>query len=74
MANAVDGVVVVTQAGRTPRKAVAIVLAMLARMRANTLGIVLNEVRQEQGDSYRYYTSSYSRYDRKGTLRAWSGS
>ena len=73
MANAVDGVVVVTQAGRTPRKAVAIVLAMLARMRANTLGVVLNEVRQEQGDSYRYYTS-YSRYDRKGTLRAWSGS
>jgi capsular exopolysaccharide synthesis family protein len=73
MANAVDGVVVVTQAGRTPRKAVAIVLAMLARMRANTLGIVLNEVRQEQGDSYRYYTS-YARYDRKGALRTWSGS
>ena len=73
MANAVDGVVVVTQAGRTPRRAVAIVLAMLARMRANTLGIVLNQVRQEQGDSYRYYTS-YSRYDRKGNLRAWSGS
>jgi capsular exopolysaccharide synthesis family protein len=73
MANAVDGVVVVTRAGRTPRKAVAIVLAMLARMRANTLGIVLNEVRLEQGDSYRYYTS-YAGYDRKGKLRAWSGS
>jgi capsular exopolysaccharide synthesis family protein len=73
MANAVDGVVMVTRAGRTPRKAVAIVLAMLARMRANTLGIVLNDVHQEQGDSYRYYTS-YARYDRKGNLRAWSGS
>jgi capsular exopolysaccharide synthesis family protein len=73
MANAVDGVVVVTRAGQTRRKAVAIVLAVLARMRANTLGIVLNEVRQETGDDYRYYTS-YSRYDRKGNLRAWSGS
>ena len=73
MANAVDGVVVVTRAGRTPRKAVAVVLAMLARMRANTLGIVLNEVRQEQGDSYRYYTS-YAQYDRKGKLGARSGS
>jgi capsular exopolysaccharide synthesis family protein len=73
MANAVDGVVVVTRAGQTRRKAVSIVLAVLARMRANTLGIVLNEVRQETGDEYRYYTS-YSRYDRKGNLRAWSGS
>ena len=73
MANAVDGVVVVARAGQTPRKAVAIVLAMLARMRANTLGIVLNEVRQEQGDGYRYYTT-YARYDRNGNMRAWSGS
>ena len=72
MANAVDGVVVVTLAGQTPRKAVAIVLAMLARMRANTLGIVLNDVRQEQGDGYRYYTSY--KYDSKTNLRAWSGS
>jgi len=73
MANAVDGVVVVFRAGQTRRKAVAIVLAVLARMRANSLGIVLNDVRQETGDDYRYYTS-YSRYDRKGNLRAWSGS
>jgi polysaccharide biosynthesis transport protein len=73
MANAVDGVVVVTRAGRTPRKAVAVVLATLARMRANTLGIVLNEVRQEHGDAYRYYTS-YARYDGKGKLGARSGS
>jgi Mrp family chromosome partitioning ATPase len=65
-------VVVVTRAGQTPRKAVAIVLAMLARMRANTLGIVLNEVTQDSGDGYRYYTS-YARYDGKANLRAWSG-
>ena len=61
MASAVDGVVVVTRAGQTPRKAVAIVLAMLARMRANTLGIVLNEVHQDTGDGYHYYTS-YAKY------------
>jgi len=73
MASAVDGVVVVTRAGQTPRKAVSIVLAMLARMRANTLGIVLNEVHHDTGDGYRYYTT-YAKYDGKAGPRAWSRS
>ena len=73
MASAVDGVVVVTRAGQTPRKAVAIVLAMLARLRANTLGIVLNEVHQDTGDGYRYY-ANYANYEGNGKKRAWSGS
>jgi polysaccharide biosynthesis transport protein len=69
MATAVDGVVVVTRAGQTTRKAVASVLATLARLRANTLGIVLNEVRKDMSESY-YYYSSYAKYYRADRKRA----
>ena len=68
MATAVDGVVVVTRAGRTPRKAAASVLAMLARLRANTLGLVLNEVRRDTSESY-YYYAQYAKYYRAGDKR-----
>jgi len=61
MAAAVDGVVIVTRAGQTTRKAVARVLATLARLRANTLGIVLNEVRQDTCESYSDY-ANYAKY------------
>ncbi|MBI3681359.1 MAG: polysaccharide biosynthesis tyrosine autokinase [Acidobacteria bacterium] len=63
MATAVDGVVVVTRAGDTNRKAVAAVLATLSRLRANVMGIVLNQVHQEMSDSY-YYYSHYGKYYR----------
>jgi succinoglycan biosynthesis transport protein ExoP len=53
MATAVDAVVVVARAGETDRKAVASVLATLGRLRANVLGLVLNEVNLEM--SYHYY-------------------
>jgi capsular exopolysaccharide synthesis family protein len=56
MATAVDGVIVVTRAGETSRKAVASVVTMLTRLRANLLGIVLNKVNQEMSDSYYYYS------------------
>jgi Mrp family chromosome partitioning ATPase len=55
MATAVDGVLVVARAGRTTRKAVATVLATLNRVRAKTIGLVLNEVHRELSDSYYYY-------------------
>src|SRR5438093_962242 len=61
MATAVDGVVVVTRAGRTTRKAVAAVLGTLHRLRANTLGIVLNEVHSDNSESY-YSYANYARY------------
>ncbi|HTT61533.1 MAG TPA: polysaccharide biosynthesis tyrosine autokinase [Bryobacteraceae bacterium] len=61
MAAAVDGVIVVTRAGQTTRKSVAAVLAILARLRANTLGLVLNEVRQDMSESYSYYRH-YAKY------------
>ncbi|HEY2843640.1 MAG TPA: CpsD/CapB family tyrosine-protein kinase, partial [Bryobacteraceae bacterium] len=55
MATAVDGVLVVVRAGQTTRKAVATVLATLNRVRAKTIGLVLNEVHKELSDSYGYY-------------------
>ena len=55
MATAVDGVLVVARAGRTTRKAVATVLATLNRVRAKTIGLVLNEVHRELSESYYYY-------------------
>lgn len=61
MATAVDGVVVVTRAGETNRKAVAAVLNTLKRLRANVMGLILNQVHQEMSDSY-YYYSHYGKY------------
>jgi capsular exopolysaccharide synthesis family protein len=63
MATAVDGVVVVTRAGETNRKAVAAVLGTLSRLRANVMGIILNQVHQEMSDSY-YYYGHYGKYYR----------
>jgi len=62
MATAVDGVLVVARAGRTTRKAVATVLATLNRVRAKTIGLVLNEVHRELSDSYYYYDDYRSYY------------
>jgi polysaccharide biosynthesis transport protein len=63
MASAVDGVVIVARAGHTNRKAVANVVATLQRLRANVIGLVLNEVRKEMSESY-YYHGYYDKYYR----------
>ena len=55
MAAVVDGVVVITTAGQTNRKAVASVLNSLRRIKTNILGVVLNEVRADMSDRYYYY-------------------
>ena len=62
MAANVDGVAIVTRAGQTDRKAVASVLSTLSRLRANVIGMVLNDVKKESGEGYYYYNyySSYS--------------
>jgi capsular exopolysaccharide synthesis family protein len=61
MATVVDGVVVVTRAGQTSRKAVSSVIATLTRLRATVVGVVLNEVHKEMSDSY-YYYGHYGKY------------
>ena len=61
MATVVDAVVVVTLAGQTNRNAVRSVLTSLKRVKANVLGIALNEVRKDMSDRY-YYYGYYGKY------------
>jgi Mrp family chromosome partitioning ATPase len=61
IATAVDGVVVMARAGQTSRRAVASVLATLKRLRANTIGLVLNEVDKNSTHGY-YYYGDYRKY------------
>ena len=61
MATIVDGVVVVTLAGQTSRTAVASVLNNLKRLKANVIGVALNEVREDMSDRY-YYYGYYGKY------------
>jgi len=61
MAAIVDGVVVVALAGQTNRNAVRSVLTSLKRVKANVIGMVLNEVRQDMSDRY-YYYGYYGKY------------
>lgn len=65
IASLVDGVVVVALAGQTERPAVASVLTNLKRLKANVIGLVLNEVRSDMSERYYYYGyygKYYSRY------------
>jgi capsular exopolysaccharide synthesis family protein len=61
MAAAVDGVIIVAVAGETNRKAVEAALTTLRRLRANVLGLVLNEITSETSDGY-YYHGYYGKY------------
>jgi succinoglycan biosynthesis transport protein ExoP len=69
MASAADGVVVVTRAADTSRKAVAAALSTLQHLRANVLGLVLNQVKKHHSDHYYYYGyygKYYKRYQSEG--------
>jgi len=61
MATVVDGVIIVTRAGQTSRNAVGTSIQTLKRLRANLLGIVMNDVNKEMSDSY-YYYGNYRKY------------
>jgi cellulose biosynthesis protein BcsQ len=61
MAVVVDGVVVMALAGQTNRNAVNGVLASLKRVKANVIGMALNEVRKDMSDRY-YYYGYYGKY------------
>jgi capsular exopolysaccharide synthesis family protein len=65
MATAVDGVILITVAGETHRKAVSSALTTLRRVRANIVCIVLNKVTKELSSDYQaygYYGKYYKRY------------
>jgi capsular exopolysaccharide synthesis family protein len=63
MATAADGVLIVSLAGQTKRKTVAAVVSSLRRVRANILGVVLNQVSQNTStdgySNYGYYKYGY---------------
>jgi capsular exopolysaccharide synthesis family protein len=61
MGTCTDGVLIVARAGETNRKAIASVVSTLQRLRVHVLGLVLNEVKRDQSDSY-YYYGSYGKY------------
>ena len=61
MAAVVDGVVVITLAGQTNRNAVSSVISSLKRLKANVIGVALNEVRADMSDRY-YYYGYYGKY------------
>jgi Mrp family chromosome partitioning ATPase len=65
MAAVVDGIVVITMAGQTNRKALESVITSLKRIKTNVVGVVLNEVREDMSDryyNYGYYGKYYSKY------------
>ena len=56
MATAVDGVLIISRAGETKRKAVSTVLAAMHRIRAHVIGVVLNQMKRDSSsDGYSYY-------------------
>jgi len=63
MATVADGVLVVVLAGQTNRKAASLVVGTLRRLRANVVGLVLNEVTRDLSDLY-YYDGYYKRYQK----------
>jgi capsular exopolysaccharide synthesis family protein len=67
MAAVVDGVILIARAGRTDRKAVASVISILQKLRANVLGIVLNDVHKMMNDSYYHYADT-AKYYRTGNI------
>jgi capsular exopolysaccharide synthesis family protein len=63
MSTGVDGVLIVVRAGETNRKSLASVVSTLARLRANVIGLVLNEVHKGSHDGHYYgYYGQYSKY------------
>jgi capsular exopolysaccharide synthesis family protein len=60
MATAVDGVMIVALAGRTNRKALASTMAVLTRLRAHVVGLILNQVKADTSETgyYSYYRAA----------------
>lgn len=71
IAAAADGVLLVSCAGETKRRAVAEVIAALRRLRANVVGVVLNRVGDNtSANGYQYsgyYRKHYSEYYKSAT-------
>jgi succinoglycan biosynthesis transport protein ExoP len=78
LAQAVDGVLLVLQAGKTRRQAARHAMESLRQVEANLIGVVLNAVPTHKGSPYYYYHHEYygngrGRGRRKRRLRQWKG-
>ncbi len=65
MSALVDGVLLVARSGQTNRKALGSAIATLSRLRANVIGVVMNQVHADTSDSYYYHyyhPKYYSKY------------
>ena len=69
LAIAVDGVVLVAVSGETNRKAITSVVAILRRLKANLLGMVLNRITRDSSNGYYYYGYSDYYYGRQNDAR-----
>jgi capsular exopolysaccharide synthesis family protein len=67
LARAVDGVLLVLEAGHTRREAARRAVESLRQVGANLMGVVLNAVPTHNGSNYYYY--SHQEYDRNGNGR-----
>ena len=66
IATAADGVLIISLAGETKRKAVAAVVSLLRRLRANIIGVILNQVGENtSSEGYSYY--GYYHYGHYGS-------
>jgi capsular exopolysaccharide synthesis family protein len=71
IANTVDGVLIVSLAGETKRKAVASVVSVLQRIRANIIGVVMNQVSHSTSSAGYYYGYyHYGHYGSKSSERS----
>lgn len=63
MCTGVGGVIIVARAGETSRSALSSVVSTLGRLRANIIGLVLNEVTNDSRQGYYYsYYAYHSKY------------
>jgi polysaccharide biosynthesis transport protein len=66
MATAADGVLIVSRAGETRRRAVAEVIGVLNRIHANIIGVVLNQMTHTTSPEgyayYAYHEKNYAKY------------
>ncbi|HKF49243.1 MAG TPA: polysaccharide biosynthesis tyrosine autokinase [Terracidiphilus sp.] len=61
--SAADGVLIVSRAGETRRKAVSVVVSTLRRLHANIIGVILNKTsRYTSADGYYPYYGYYGKY------------
>ena len=66
ISTAADGVLIVSLAGETRRKAVASVVTTLKRLRANIIGVVMNQVGQNTSSGGYSYYGGYNYYGHYG--------